>query len=812
MTFQNTFSQPNKRLMYHFGRKIVFSLILLKVSTCLLAQSITSIKGNVVDADGTPQFGNVLLLSATDSSIVTGTSFLEGAFELNNINTKQALLKITSLAFKEQFLQLNYQGTSQVNIGEVMVEVETLEEVEIAAKRPLLLERPDGSVEITVANTTLATSTSVNEILTRSPGIVTDEDNNIQIFGKGAAIIFLNNVRVSNDRLSTLSPSDIEKIEIISNPGPRYDAEGNAVIHITTKRAVDEGAKGTIKNYLSHSNFAGVDNRTNLDYSYTKGKWAINGNYGLAVGKDRERLSTTRTRNIAEDFFSSDLTTDWQYALENFSNYGLGVQYNVSPKTYWSLQYTGAYEDLGGQQLSDNAITFEGTTNFYDSQVNWNEQTQKDAFNLNFVTDTDEQGSNLFVGGQYASYLHNFDNDINEQNLVDNIERNTFINNSGRSDIAIISIQVDYTKVFAQGYTLELGGKWGYVNNVSFTDFFDIDTDGTRTKNEAISNTYEYVEQIPAGYVNFKGSFSKKLNYQIGTRIELTDYTLLSNVDEGIRLEDRYLNIFPNAGLFLKIQEETNAYFTYASRINRPSYQSLNPFVIYQDPFTSIQGNPNIQPAKVHALELGGRHQDWSVKTGYNFTLDIIQGGAFQAPEDPRAYVLQRVNISQQHSFFASVSRQVNLNWWSSTNTASVSYNDQIDGLGIFGQRANQPFYYLYSQNSIDIPNLVRIYATAWYVSDKQDGVYLRENSASVNLGLERKFFQGAITCNLDFNDIFYQVRAAGEYRLGVTDIIYGRVYNTNYIRWSLAYNCGRLRKSTFKNKNVGESELQRAQ
>ena len=238
----------------------------------------------------------------------------------------------------------------------------------------------------------------------------------------------------------------------------------------------------------------------------------------------------------------------------------------------------------------------------------------------------------------------------------------------------------------------------------------------------------------------------------------------------------------------------------------------MNPFVVYQDAFTSIRGNPNLQPSKVHSFELGGTYNGWSLKTGYTFTIDPIDGGAFQSEDNPREYILQRVNVSREHAFFATLSKNINLNWWKSTNNLSLSYNKLIDDTGIFDIRDSRPYYYAYSQNSFDIMDGLTFYVTAWYVGDKLDGINLRKGQSSVNLGLEKKLFNNTFRFNLDFNDIFYDVMYDGGYRVGATDIIYVNQLNTNFVRLSMSYNFGKLKESKYSNKKVGETENSRVQ
>ena len=331
-----------------------------------------------------------------------------------------------------------------------------------------------------MANTALATSTSVNELLSRSPGVVYNADGEIGIFGKGAAIIFINGVRVSTDRLTALSPTAIETIEIISNPGPRYDAEGNAVINIITKANSEPGGQGTVKNYYSYSDFVGYDNRTSVDYSYARGSWSANVNYGLQRGHNRHIQRTSRTRNVPGDFFRSTIKNDWQYAYDNFSNYGLGGQYNFGADHYLSVQYTGAYEDLGGWQLSDNTIE-DRQRIVYNTNIARDDRTWKNTVNANYHRPIDSVGSYLFVGSQLANYVDDFDNDISEASTVEQEDRLALINNTGGNEISIFSTQLDYEKVLNQRYSLEGGGKLGYVYISSSTTFFNIGENDART-------------------------------------------------------------------------------------------------------------------------------------------------------------------------------------------------------------------------------------------------------------------------------------------------------------------------------------------
>jgi len=348
---------------------------------------IDSISGNVVNSSGDLLTGNAMILSPKDSTIIVGTSFFEGKFELTNLNAKTILLKLTSLEFKDLYINLEFEAQTRIDLGDIVVVDKSMDlgEVVVVSKKPLIRQRLNGTIEVKVENTTLTTSTSAMEILSKSPSILVDENDRISVFGKGSVIIFVDGIMVDNKRLSTISPSTIDKIEIITNPGPRYDAEGNAVINIKTIRNIGEDAKrGMLKNYFSYSSFAGYDNRTEVDFSAKGGKWSINMTYGLLMGNDRWLKTTTRTRDDSAGFFSSDIELDWLYKHNNFSNYRLGGQYNISDRSYISLEYNGAYEDLGGDQLSDNTI-IDDELDVYNSTLEIDDLNRKNVLNINYA-------------------------------------------------------------------------------------------------------------------------------------------------------------------------------------------------------------------------------------------------------------------------------------------------------------------------------------------------------------------------------------------------------------------------------------------
>ena len=685
-----------------------------------------------------------------------------------------------------------------------------LNEVIIKRQAPLLKYGANGTIDVNVANTLLATSSSVNEVLSRVPNVVVAEGQ-ISVLGKGEAIIYLNGILINYERFAAIPVSQILKIEVISNPSSKYDAEGKAVINIITKRNIENGILGTATQQITNSEFAGTSTNTLLDFNYTKGKFSFITNYGLQLGKGRELLFTTRTRPNPDEFMRSQLTTDWKRQFNNYSNFGFGLQYAFSDKDYISLAYSGNIEDLGGAVKSRNSIEDSAGTNFYATDIAKNDVLLNQFINLNYNVITDSKGSSLFIGTQYSNYNGTVQDFIDENSLVDEVNAKRYLKNNVANGINIIMAQADYSKKNNKNAKLETGAKYSYATINSGTDFlianpnemiFELD--------DELSSDFSYREKIGAAYFNYGNSIGEKVNFSVGARGELTNYDLFTNANGIQKFSKSYGNIFPNLLLNFDFSDDLKAHASYVSRITRPRYQALNPYVIYQDPFTTIEGNPNLLPEKIHAFEIGLMYKKFDFKMGYTYKTDPISAAALRG-DTPNSYILRSLNLEKEHSYFASISRLFTAKWWTSTNTISMNLTKAVDNVYAYALGPVKPQIYLYSNNTFTIPDWFKIQLLAWYLGDKSYGLRSDNSRSTVTLGIERNFFKDALKINFTANDIFHDFMVSGNYTVGQTEIYYHRTYTTNYFRFIATYSFGNSKKTNYKKSEIGETENNRA-
>lgn len=791
-----------------FSGILILFVFLTKISA---AQSRYSVSGNAVGANRQQVAVYARLLALPDSTLLQGAPFEDGRVTFAGIQHETVAIRLSSIGLADTLIVVNRNGRTFVDIGTVLMheQAQALAGVTVRGQAPLVRQGTNGTTEIQVTGSILAGSTSATELLERSPGIVFTEGR-AGVAGRGEALIFLNGQAITYEQMAAIPVSRIARVEVIPNPSAKYDAAGKAVINIITKSVMNDGMTGSITQQYAYTSFAGSEFNTLADAQYMHNRFSFQANYALQTGNSREVLHTTRTRTSPVEYLHSDLTTDWQRKMRNYSNFAAGAQWNLKENSYVSLSYKGNLNSLGGSQNSGNALTDGSGSSFYQSRVAKNEERWNHAVTLNFQQALDTLGSALFVGSQYARFKTDQHDRIAESSLIGDSTASRNLLNDVLVRISISSTQVDYTKAFRNGGKLETGAKFSYADNGSGTGFLVSAGDSPFVPDPDLSSNFRYLEKVPAAYVNYVGSPKRNLRFGVGVRGEYTHYTLNTTARGGQNIGDSYFNVFPNLFVSRNFVNGLQSRISYVSKITRPRYQALNPFVIYQDPFTTIEGNPNMQPEKIHTFETGLQYKQLDVRAGYTYTRDRISGAALRG-DSPNSYILKGINLAKEHSLFVTASATFNVNWWSTTNTVTVSRNKLVDNEYGFEVLKPRPQVYAYTNNTFDINHFFKIQLMAWYLSERSQGLYNDFSRSTVTVGVEKDFFRTALKIRLTANDIFHQSHVHGKYSVGATQIYYHRTYSTAYFGISAVYRFGRLGKITFNSRSTGETEQSRA-
>lgn len=763
------------------------SLLFICLFTCTtLSAQVKTISAKLTDVKGGPLAGN-FLLTDTAGTILRNNSF-NGNISIAGLNAFNLKMKLSSLFFRDTTIHIGYSGKEEVDLGTIIPEenTKTLSQVSITSSAPLIRYGNNGNLEVSVAGTILASSSSVNEILARTPGVTVSEGV-ISLQGKGEAIIYLNGTLIPGERLASIPTSQITRIEIIANPSARYDAGGRAVINITTKAPGGNGFSGRISQHLTASDFAGTNANSFADLGYAKDKLSIFANIALLKGSGRELLYTIRNRPDPADYLNSALTTDWKRDFNLYMTYGAGAGYRFSSGSVLSLSYSGNKDRLGGAVNSHNQISTLTTANRYGSTIARDEFRKNHTITADFSKTTDTMGSGIFLSAQYSGYRTDNEDLINEfGGALPRYLQNTFL-----QQLDIAALQADHTKYFRKDMKLEAGFRLSNVGNNSDTRFLTGNhPQGPYLPNETLSSLFDYDETIAAAYASFAAR-AGKLGINLGVRGEWTTYELSTTAGNGQDFNKDYLNIFPNLQLELPLKNGNKIRASYNARITRPRYQALNPFVMYQDAFTTIEGNPNLVPEKAHAFEMGTNLKKMELKVGYTYTIDPLSGAALRG-NTPESYVLKSINRSSDHTFLASITKTLSVGtWWQSINTASVTYGKSFDDQYDYARGKVTPQAYLYTSNTFSLKHGIKLQLLAWYLGDRYYGIRHDVRRSTVTAGIEKMMLTGNMKIGLTANDIFNRSIAEGDYNVGKTQVYYNRRFGHNYFKLTASYRFG---------------------
>ncbi|NRB53073.1 MAG: TonB-dependent receptor [Saprospiraceae bacterium] len=779
----------------------------LFTSGCLTAQTSFTLRGKVSLPTQVYPSGNLMLLHPSDSSVITGIFFVEGDFEIQNLQQWPLIVKLTSLEFAERVFLVDQQPTHNLlDLGLIPVESPfwELEAITISGKKPSYRQRPNGTVEIPVANTVLAASNSLAEVLSRTPEIQFDDEGNLSILGKGTATIYLDGQRVLLNQVSTIVPANIESIEIIRNPSAKYDAAGGAIIHIHTQTGQLEGRQLQWLQNAEYSSYAGSKSFSSANVKWAAKRLSIDGFYTFERGRDEFLKITTRDRTDQDIFFSSRVNIRWREFTDQLSRYGMGTQYNFKPGTYVSIAYKGSFQMRGGTIDATNHIIDGQSKGQYESNTDQDVEEQTHLYSYNYQQTLDTLGSFLFIGGQYSTFAENLNNPITESSIEDQSSTQRQLLQQEDRAIDIATAQLDYTQFLSSHLQLEAGLRGSFIQNSSVANFQIAQDDGTYELSKRWSNIFGYQEKVGAAYLSLDGNFTEKWNYQLGLRAEYTDYQI--DVNQGASIADQYWKYFPNLMLSYQWSENYRSSLNFSSRMDRQPYNRLNPGLIYQDPYTSIQGNPMLVPQEVRSIESNTQLGLTNLKVGYNYLLKPFGGAALRGA-DSRTYILKRINFEDQHDWYASISRGFHLGIWSSNNTLSTFYRKNQESVFGVTAGASRVHWYFYSTHQFQLGKTWNVELLFQWQNDLYEGTIHREDVWTTTLSIERFFFDQRLKCRLIANDLFHTNRADGDYSVAETNITFQNKWNSNFWRLSLTYQIGDWKNNGYRHRETGTKE-----
>ncbi|MDQ3290088.1 MAG: TonB-dependent receptor, partial [Bacteroidota bacterium] len=751
-----------KKLYYIFG--IIFLFCLCQVTH---AQTTSQLTGSVKDAKGVAvPFASVAIVQTTTNKVVTGvTTNDQGVFAIKTPAAGTYLLRITAIGFtnfdSSPFEVTNAEFSKDFGTISIKEDTKLLKEVTVQSLRPKVVAQADKMV-VSVDGTALAASSTAYDVLAKSPGVFIDQDGNIQLNGKGGIQIMIDGklTYLSGKELQTMlqgmSAENLKDIEIITNPSAKYDAEGNAgILNINLKKNNITGVNGSVYVGNFYNGMSGYS--TGGTINYKKGKWSTSANFDAARRVFFRNAIFNREFNT-DTSRSRQFSNGRQEDVRQVPSLRLNTDYDITDKHSVGVTANLYYQDFNSQFIT-RTFTSNGNSNV-DSLITAtnliNGTFSNYTFNGHYLGKLDTAGTTLSADVDYVMINNSTNSRFNNlyEQLKDGNSRLVLPGSDNPSHYNIFSVKTDFTKVFSKDTKIELGAKASRVVSDNDLRFF-YNVDNVNVPDVLKSNHFIYKEQIFAAYANFNTKLSEKWSLQSGLRAEKTlgEGNLLTT---NTTFKRNYLNLFPSVFLMHNVSKDYQISYNYSRRINRPRYESLNPFVFYIDPYTFAQGNPNLRPAYTNSFEVTQTLKSkYIFKVGYAVTNDFIAEVPEQFPELNRT-VFMNSNVKRYENVNSNLVLPIKISKnWEMNNTFNVAYQDYTIEQKERSLRNKQLSYYGQSTQNIQLPKKVRLEVNAFYQGPGAYALYRISALWGIDVGLKRSFLNEKLEFSVNVNDIF---------------------------------------------------------
>lgn len=764
------------------------------------------------------------LLRGKDSGLVklVVTDSL-GQFEFDKIKEGSYLVTVQLAGYAKfysaPFTISNEQKEFTVKNINLAENSKMLGAVTVVSQKPMIEQKIDRTilnVEASVTNT----GGNALDVLEKSPGVSVDKDGNISLKGKQGVQVFIDGrpTYLSGSDLANMlrnmQSTQLDQVEIMTNPPAKYDAAGNSgIINIKTKKNKQVGYNGSVTAGYGQGVYPKVNGSANMNYR--NGKINLFGNISYAY---RERFQKLNIQRKFIDPVSKDIKSNFDQ-VNNLRNNDeplsgkFGFDYFTSKKTTLGLVINGS--------KSNREFSSESSINIADPGMIVLNQTRAMAINKdtwkNFSTNAnlrhqiDTTGSELTADLDYIKYTSG-----NIQSLT-----NAYFTANGTplpgslpdtlygklpQDISIYSVKIDYVKPLKKGAKFEAGFKWSRVSTNN-NAVYDSLINNKLVPDYGRTNQFMYKENINAAYVNYSRPINQKLSGQVGLRVEQT-HSKGNQVTTADNFIKDYVQIFPT--LYVQYQANTkNTYvLNYGKRIRRPDYESMNPFVHFLDKYTYQQGNPNLQPQFSHNIEFTHTYNGFLTTTiNYTKTTDIIQQVLEQNTAKNESYV-REANIASQSQYGISVNAAFPVNKWWTGNIYMNVYNNEFSGI-VNGDQVTISA----TTGMFNVMEQFR-FNKGWGAelsgfgrTEGVDGVFRIKGFGMMNIGVSKQMMKNKGSLRLSIRDLLWSQKIKGESRYSNVDARFQQYGDSRVVNISFTYRFSKGKPGNTQRKRGGAGE-----
>lgn len=809
----------------------MLTIILAAFNLCTYGQQPTArVTGAVGGADKQAlQAASITLLRAQDSAVVKmSVTDKAGKFEIELVADGKYLLLVTAVGHAKQYTPVFEVAGTTVEVAPITLAAQSKEmkAVTVTASRPMIEQKIDRTVVNVEASVTNVGANAL-EVLEKAPGVQVDKDGNISLKGKQGVIVmmdgrpsYLSGAELAN-LLKGMQASQLDQIEIMTNPPAKYDAAGNSgIINIKTKKNKIKGFNGNATVGLGQGIY--FKNNESISLNYRDGKVNLFSSYSFGYNENFQQL------DIFRRYKNDDKTTNAIFEqkslikrLSRNNNLKLGMDYYLTNKTTLGVVLSGAYNPTVND--GDNTSYLKNPAGEVDSIVtarSYIRELWKNAsVNLNMRHQFDSTGRELTADVDYIRY-----DATNEQRFINStyspnwVKRyDELLNGDLPLSINIYSVKLDYTHPLKNNAKLEFGVKSSYVNTDNKANYFEYIGSQWQPDIEK-TNFFDYKENINAAYVSLNKQLNKKWGLQAGLRFEHTnlqgDQTDINVNKPDSTFKRSYNGLFPTVYLSYNASENNQFGLSFGRRIDRPSYEDLNPFMFFIDKFTYGAGNPFMKPQYANNIELSHIFKGMLTTTlNYSITKDLFNEVFTQEklPNGEHGYatIVRQGNIGRRENAGIAVSFQAPVAKWYTvmlfTNYNYTKYSGNLEGQDFRIEAGN---LMMNLNNQFRFNKGWSAELSGWYRTKGPEGQILLDAFGQMSAGVSKQVLKGKGTLKLSVRDIFYTQIPQGDINFENTEAQFKNSRDSRVANLTFTYRFGKpLKNANGQRKKGGAGE-----
>ncbi|MCR9289663.1 MAG: TonB-dependent receptor [Bacteroidetes bacterium] len=739
--------------------QVIIFIVLAFVTNNLFAQEKgIEITGIVLNKNSQQpiEFGTVMVADKeTKQSITGGTTEMDGRFTLQS-GSPNFYVEISFIGFVSQKMEDISIVDGKADLGTIWLSEnsEMLDEVVVRAEKSSTEFQLDKRV-FNVGKDLSTTGASALEILNNVPSVNVNIEGQVSLRGSTGVQILINGkpsilASEEGNALGTITADMIDKIEVITNPGAKYESEGTSgIINIVIKKEERKGINGSV------SVNTGVPHNHSVGLSLNRRTDKFNLFSQLGAGY---RELPRDGRNINQDLVTntSIFSEGTEYRNEFFYNFVLGSDFYINEFNVITLSGNFAYEVEDQPSRTDFRLT-DATGN---NVAEWYRAETTDATNpkyqyeLQYKRDfPDHKDHDLlfsalgnFFGKDQSSEFQNIDI-IGTEAANDQQTRTNFKE-------AKYTFKLDYTKPFSKKWKLETGAQY-LLNDVS-NDFAVSDLEGDIwVQNEGLTNIFEYDQKVLGVYGT--GSYEdEKWGLKLGLRVENTDLeTFLVNTEKSNN--QNFTNLFPSAHTSYKVSDRFSLQAGYSKRIFRPRLWDLNPFFNIRNNFSIRTGNPDLQPEFTDSYEVASIYifdnASFNLGVYYRYTTDVVER---ISTFENNVNTFKPLNIGTNRSTGIEINGKYSpIEWFSIIGDINYNYFNREGSLEAVSFDFTADQWSSKMTTKFKLPADIDFEVTGQYQSKVKTVQGVTSDNLFADLGLRKKILKGRGVFNLSVRDVF---------------------------------------------------------